>query len=141
MPLYNRGMHEINTGAMIWTSSDVRALLVDSSYSFNADHNTVADVVANEITGASGYARVALTSKTDTEDDTNDRDVLDAADTAFGALGTGATIGGVVLYRHVSGTDSANILIGFVDLTNTPTNGSTFTIAWNASGIFYSDSP
>jgi len=64
------------------------------------------------------------------------------ATSSFGALVTGQTIGSAVVYRHVGATDSANPLIAFIDLVDTPTNGGTFAVDWNdTDGVFYVDSP
>lgn len=142
MPLYNRGLYELITGQTDWDgSTDIRVLLVNETETFDPDDNFVSDVVGNEIS-VSGYSRQSLGTRTVTEDDTNNRVVLNAATTAFGALAAGQTINAAIIYRHVGGTDSANPLIGFIDLTNTPTNGGTFSIDWNdTDGIWYADSP
>lgn len=126
--VYNRGIFEVmNLGAL--STADLRVMLVQSTYTENKDHNVVADVVAHELSVA-GYARVALTTKTLTEDDTNDFAYLDADDVAFGALTAGQTIGGAVLFRH-TGSDATAPVIAYYDLINTPTNGGTFTVQWN----------
>lgn len=95
------------------------------------DINFVSDMEAHadfaELTGASGYARVALTSEAATEDDTNDWGLLDADDVAFGALATGGTIVGWFLYVH-TGSDATASVLGIGDLTSTPTNGGTVTV-------------
>lgn len=95
------------------------------------DINFVADMEAHadfaELTGASGYARVALTSETATEDDTNDWALLDCDDVAFGALGTGDTIVGYFIYIH-TGSDATAAVLQIGSLTSTPTNGGTVTI-------------
>jgi len=103
------------------------------------DLDTVAAMEAHadfaEVTGAAGYARVALTGEAVTEDDsgTNDWALFDCDDVAFGALGTGATIVGFFVYKYNAADASANLyLIG--DLTSTPTNGGTVTIT-TASGL------
>ena len=143
MPLYNRGLLEVLGDARTsWDgSTDVRVLLLNSSHSFNPDHNFVSEVVAQEIT-VSGYARQASASRTLTELDATDRVVANMATTSFGALVTGQTIGSAVVYRHIGATDSANPLIAFIDLVDTPTNGGTFAVDWNdTDGVFYVDSP
>lgn len=95
------------------------------------DINFVADMEAHadfaELTGASGYARVALTSEAATEDDTNDWALLDCDDVAFGALGTGDTIVGYFIFIH-TGSDATASVLQIGSLTSTPTNGGTVTI-------------
>jgi len=145
MPLYNRGLFEIISAQTIWSgsSTDLRVILVDNNYSFNRDQNFVSELGAGaEITGSTGYTRQTLTGRTVSEDDANDRIVMLASDTAFGALTTGDTIGGAVIYRHSASNDAVNPLIGFINLVDTPTNGSTFTINWHdTDGVFYVESP
>ena len=142
MPLFNRGIQELLSGSTDWDgATDLRVMLVDDTYTFDPDDNVIADLGAVELTGVSGYARTTLASRTLTEDDSGNRVVLDEADTAFGALGTGDTIGGIVVFRH-TGSDATAALIGFLDVSPAvPTNGSTFTAQWSADGLFYADSP
>jgi hypothetical protein len=96
--------------------------------------------VANEIsvtnyTGSfAGSGRKTLSGKTVTEDDTNDLAYFDASDLTWTTLGSGATIGGAILVRELT-TDANSVLIAFVDLTDTATNGGDITITWNAAGI------
>lgn len=129
--VYNKGKYLLLTGNL-GVSSDWRLMLVDSTYTFSPDDNFVSDVVAKEI-GVSGYSRQALASESVTEDDTNDCAYLDASDVTFSGLGSGATIGGAILYKY-NASDSAAELIGFIDLTNTPTNGSDILVQWAAPG-------
>ena len=86
-----------------------------------------------ELTGASGYARVALTSEAGSEDDTNDWALIDCDDVAFGALGTGGTIVGWFIYIHTGSDATAEVLM-IGDLTSTPTNGGTVTVT-TANGV------
>lgn len=132
--VYNRGKYEILSGGTVWGSSDVRMLLVKSSYTFDATHNYVSDVVAAsaEISVA-GYARVALTSEAVTEDDSNSRAYGDADDVTFAALTAGQTIGGAVLFRH-TGVDATAPVLGFIDLADTPTSGVAFIVQFAAPG-------
>jgi hypothetical protein len=131
--VFNKGLEEIAKALTDLDGSDLRVLLVKSTYTFNKDHLTVDDGSANdpashELT-VGGYARQALANKTVTRDDTNDFAYLDADDVPFGALATGETIGGVVLFRH-TGTDTTAPLIAFYDVTDTPTNGAAVTHQW-----------
>lgn len=144
MPLFNRGIFQLLSAATAWDSAaDYRVLLVDSGYTFDPDDNFVSELGAGaELSGVSGYARQSTASRTVTEDDAGNRVVLNMATTAFGALGAGDTIGGAIVYRHTGADDSANPLLGYIDLTNTPTNGGTFSIDWNdTDGLWYADSP
>jgi hypothetical protein len=122
-------------GGVGWTTATIRVLLVSSSYSYDADHATVADVSGSEI-GVSGYARATLASPTETVEAANNRVVLDAADVTFSALGAGATIGGAVVFRRVAGADAGtDPLIAFIDTNDLVTNGGDVVVAWSANGI------
>lgn len=134
----NRGKFLFASGG-ITTSTDVRMGLLKTltGHTNVPDINTVAEMEAHadfaELTGAAGYARVALTGITITEDDAGDRALYDANDVSFGALGTGGTIVGYFLYKFNASDSSAEVLcIG--DLTSTPTNGGTFTVT-TGSGL------
>jgi hypothetical protein len=130
---YNKGKFLIGSGA-ISTASDLRCLLVNTSYSPDPDHNFVSDVSANEIS-VSGYARQTLANKTITEDDTNDVAKFDADDVAFAGLTAGQTVGAAIVYRH-NASDNAAELLGYFDLTNTLTNGGTINVVWAATGVW-----
>lgn len=122
-------------GGVGWTSATIRVLLTSTSYTYDPDHSTVADVSGSEI-GVTGYARATLASPTVTVDAANNRVVLDAADVTYSSLAAGATIGGAVLFRRAGGADaSSDPLLAFVDLTDTPTNGGDVIVQWSASGI------
>ena len=132
---YTKALELAVAGGVLWTSGTIRVLLVDSSYAYDPDHATVADVIADEL-GVSGYARATLASKTATLDAGNNRVSLDAADVTFSALGVGATIGGAVVFRRAGGADdNTDLLLAFVDLNDLVTNGGDVVIAWNAGGI------
>jgi hypothetical protein len=94
---YNKGKAQIANGGIDLDTSDLRVLLVKSSYTFNPDHNFVDNGDANdpqshEVT-VSGYARQTLANKTVTQDDTNDFAYFDADDAVFTGLAVGETIG------------------------------------------------
>lgn len=136
--VYNRGAELIQKQSLNFdTSSTLNVLLVNSSYSFDKDHQDVADVSANEIS-VSGYSRQAMAaaSTSITRDDTNDRVVFDGPDVTFTALASGQTIGGAIVFDD-QGADADSPLLCFIDLTNTATDGSNITIQWHANGIFY----
>ena len=133
--VYNKGAEELAKALTDLDGSDLRVLLVKTTYTPNKDHLFVDDGTANdpashEIT-VSGYARQALTGKAVTRDDTNDFAYLDADDLVFAAMAAGETVGGAVLFRH-TGTDTTAPLIAFYDLADTATNGSDINVDWNA---------
>lgn len=138
MPLYNRGKLILVDGTTDWATADIDVLLVDETYTFDVDDNVVSDITGEIST--TNYARQNLGSPTITEDDANNRLVLDGADFSISSLGpatAGPTVGGAVIFDNAGGADASRNLIGFIDLTNTQVNGSDFTITWSADGIFY----
>jgi hypothetical protein len=130
--VYNKGKYTIFNAGYLNSTGTLKVLLVTSSYSFDADHNFVSDVSANEIS-VSGYSRQALGTPTRTEDDTNDFAYLDGDDTTFASLASGQTVGGAIVFWDMGGADSANPLLAFYDLTNTATNGGDIVVQWAAA--------
>lgn len=134
----NKYKYKLATGAIVPGTTDIRmGLLKTFAGTTNVpDINFIADMEAHadfaELT-ASGYARVALTSATATEDDTNDWALIDAADVAFSAIATGETIVGYFLFIH-TGSDATASVLQMGSLTSTPTNGGTVTIT-TANGL------
>lgn len=113
----------------------LKAMLMKSTHTPSKDHNTVSDVVADEI-NVSGYARqtVTVSGSGVTEDDTNDLAKFDGTDPVFAALTTGQTVGGAWVFAD-SGADATSELICFLDGTDVPTNGGAITLVFDAAGI------
>lgn len=142
--IYNEGAYQLRNGGSVNFATDtIEIVLVKSTYTADKDHtNTV--LAAAEISGVSGYTggfggagRKVLASKTITKDTTNDRIVYDAADPSAWTLGTGDTIGGCIIQKKGSADDTTAVLLAFLDHSDLPTNGSTFTEVFDALGIFY----
>lgn len=111
MPCYNRGKFIIANSSLDWGADTIRALLVDSSYTFDPDDNFVSDITG-ELTDGS-YARQTLGNKNVSEDDTNDQATLEADPVDFGAL-TNETPAGIVIFKFVT-NDADSPLISFSD--------------------------
>lgn len=134
--MYNRGSTNL-IKSLDWTSSDLRMLLVTSSYSPDKDHNTVSQIT-NELSGGN-YARVSLSGRTATQDDSTDRAVADATDAVFTALqAVAGTPKYAIVYYEGGGTDATRELVCFIDLgvADTP-NGTDYTIVFSVSGVAY----
>lgn len=135
----NRFKYMLSHGDIVPGTTDLRMGLLKqlTAHTNVPDLNFVSEMEAHadfaEVTGASGYARVALTTVTAAEDDANDWSLIDAADVSFGALGTGATIVGAFICKY-NASDSASEVLMIFDLTSTPTNGGTVTVT-TGSGI------
>lgn len=139
--VFNQGKFLLANGSLNLISDTIQLLLVANSYensntvAFLADANNVHEIVSHVITTAtvSGYANVALSSRTVSETDdggtTNGFAFFNAANVTFSTLGTGNTIGGCILYR-AGANNNASPLIAFYDVVDTPTNGGDITIQW-----------
>lgn len=95
------------------------------------DLNTVTELLAttlDELT-VGGYARVALTSESATEDDTDNRSEGGAATVDFGNLTTGESIVAYFLFKEGANDDAREVL-AVNAFTNgpIPTNGAGFTV-------------
>lgn len=108
--LYDKGREGILDGTIDMTG-DVRACLVESTYTFDAAHDFMADIGTDD-NGRSA----ALGSKTYTAG------VFDAADTTITATAANACEA-LVIFQH-TGSDATARLIAYID---TPTAGLPFT--------------
>lgn len=141
---YNEGAHQLESGGSVnYTADDIEVILVKSGYAANKDDtNTV--LAAAEISGVTGYVggfggagRKLLAGKSKTKDNANDRIVYDAADPSAWTLGAGDTVGGAIIAKKGAANDTTAVLLFFLDFTDVPTNGSTFTLQFHADGIGY----
>lgn len=130
--VYNIAKQRFGAGDLDWDLDTIKVMLVTATYAPNADHNYVSEVT-NELSGT-GYVRKTLANKTVTKNVTNDRAELDADDVVWTGISAG-TVGAAVVFEDLGGADTANPLIGYVDLADTATNGSDLTIQWASSGI------
>ena len=90
----------------------------------------------DEMDGAN-YAVKTLGSLTHALDTGNNRFELDAADVTYTALGAGTrNVQGVLLYKHVDGTDANDQPIAFIEFgSSLSADGSDVTISWDAEGL------
>lgn len=134
--LYNIATFKALKGLFDLSALDVRVLFLKSTYTFDPDHQFVADLTpgSNEVSVA-GYARQALATQVVTQDNTNNRAEADADDPDFGALTSGQTIAAAVYYTFVT-NDADSWLIGYVDTGGfpLPTNGGNVKIQHNSEG-------
>jgi len=113
----NRGKHLALNGG--WAALDLRMCIFTGTQTGanEPDLNFVADLDA--VSGISIHSeRVALTSETFTEDDTNNRENVDADNVTFAAA-PGVTAQGVAIYDEGSATDATRALLG-IYTTNFP---------------------
>ncbi len=142
--VYNRGATDIADGSIDLLTDVLKIMLVTSSYVADRDDDFIEEGVddANEheisvsgyVGGFGGAGRKTLGTKTVTEDDANDRVEFDVADITWTALGVGATIAAAIIVKEVT-NDLASILVAYLDLADTPTNGSDVVLNINADGV------
>jgi hypothetical protein len=144
MFLTNRGLLKLMTGAisgatnlrmaLAKTATDVGWPAASDTQAEINDFNTVTDLITTggvvEVTGGS-YARQLLTSVTVTEDDTNDRVNIDAADATFTAVPATQFINGGWIQQG-TGVDGDDLIGLFIIKdggtgTSIPANGSNIT--------------
>jgi hypothetical protein len=140
--LYNKGVEILADGSMAWVTSPVRALIVDSGYTFDVTDVFVSDVVGDEVTNATGtgYERKILVGKTVTVDQVNDRVVFDASDVVYDEVETNEVWDGIVLFLD-TGNDATSRLICYSGVDALVTNGADATVVWSSSGIFRINNP
>ena len=118
----------------------LRAMLVSTGYvpattQQVVDDGTTSDPRSYEI-GVTGYARQSIASLAIFET-THGFTGLYADDVSFTELEAGDTIGACVVYRYsTSGgttSDTGQDLVGFYEITPTPTNGGDISIQWASS--------
>lgn len=120
-PYYPKGAEKVWSGAINMASDTIKAILVPSSYTYDANHDFLDDIAS--IIGSA----VTLTSKSVTNG------VFDAADADFGAIASGSTIGSVVLYKDTGTPSTSPLLMRFTDVVGLPlaTNGAGILLQWS----------
>lgn len=125
---YNVAKTQLMNGSLDLDTDDIRALLLTGAVTIDADHATVAAVLAaNTEASDASYGRVALTTEAVTQDDTNDRADFDADDISFGALDN-ETPTACLIFKQVT-TDSDSIPISIHDTNfGSAANGAGYTV-------------
>lgn len=133
--VYNAGKKYLLNGAVDCDTDTLKVMLVTSSYTPDQDAHAFRSDVTNEVSGT-GYTTggAALTNKSVTQDNTNNKAYLDADDLVW----TTATITarGAVIYKARGGAATADELLCYIDFTTDKTStAANFTIQWAATGI------
>lgn len=120
-PYYPKGAEKVWSGSINMASDTIKAVLVPSSYVYDANHDFYDDLVS--IVGAA----VTLTGKSVTNG------VFDAADADFGAIASGSTIGSVVVFKDTGTPSTSPLLMRFTDVVGLPlaTNGAGILLQWS----------
>jgi hypothetical protein len=132
--IYNSAKRDLQNGAIDLNTDDIKVMLV-SGYTPNQDTHTKRSDVTGEITGT-GYTAggKSLTTKTMTQDNTNNRGTFDADDLVWATSTLSAT--GAVFYKSRGGLASADELLYFMDFGATlSSTGGDFKVTMPAAGI------
>lgn len=116
-------------GTISWNSSQIKALIVDNTYTFDNTDEFVSDVSASEVTNSSGtgYERKILLNKT--VDLTANVVAMRADDLTYTNVSTAEVWDALILFQQgVLDTDSR--LIGYLPIDAVTTNGSTVSVAF-----------
>lgn len=127
--IYNRFKANLMNKVLDLEADTIIAILLDDSHAFDAAHNNLTDVSANELPTAGGYtqqdkelAGKAVTQAATTKWDATDTSWADATFTAYHC----------VLYDETAGND----LIGSIDFGGgKEVAAGTFKIQWHVDGI------
>jgi len=130
--VYNSYKDDCIEANVAYLTDTIKVALVTNAYSVDIDAHTRFTDITNEVVGT-GYVAggETLASKTSTQDNTNNRGVMDAADVTWSA----STITARAAIVYESGT---GFLIGYIDFASDKSSStSDFTIQWHADGILY----
>ena len=119
-----------------WDTDSIKVALCTSSYVPAQDTHDYFNDITNEVTGT-GYTAggTALANKTATYTAGTNTWKFDADDTVWSTSTITARY--AILYDASGGTAATNPLIGYVDFgADVSSSGGSFTITWDAAGIF-----
>ena len=131
--IYNRFKYNLAKKLIELSADTIKVMLLNNSHSFDADHDVPGDVNANELAATGGYTTggTTLTTKTVTQDDTNDLMKFDADDATWSSATF--TAYHAVIWDDTVATDD---LIASIDFGGAKSvSAGTFTIQWSANGI------
>jgi hypothetical protein len=115
----------------------IKVALLTNAYTPDQDaHNYLDDVVANEVSGATGYTAggTTLANKTVTYSAGTNTLVLDADDVTWASSTITARY--AVVYDASPATNATRPLIGYVDFgSDQSSSNGNFTITWDSTGI------
>lgn len=127
---YNSAKLSLGKGEIDWLNDTIKVRLLDDTYTPDQDNHTY----LSDTTGAVGTDQT-LSSKTATQDDTNDRAVFDAADVQY--TGLTDTFRYAVVYQD-TGNAATSRLIRCMNLEgeNVSLTTGTYDITWSVGGVF-----
>ena len=131
--LFNDARQAFLKGIIDWEDDNIDVLLVDENYTFDATHQHVDDVSANELT-ATDYVRKDLASRTVEGTTTSQASCANVTWAGLGGV-TNKTIGGAIPFVN-SGADSTSTVICFVDTGDTLTQDLDVVLSFQNGIVF-----
>lgn len=137
--MFAKGIQGLCTGRIDWDTHTIRAILVKSSYDSTPQfdtHEFVSDIPAAD--RADGTTAQQITGVSSIDGAGNDVEFdHNAASISFPTVTTGQRIGGIVVFKSSSTTESECPLICYNKLTaNVTSDGGTFTVNFATEGIW-----
>jgi hypothetical protein len=116
-------------------SDTFKVVLLNNSHAYNAVHDELADITANQLSTANGYVAggASLANISWTSDGTNNK--FDADDVTWTASGGAITAYHAAIYDDTVAGDPLVATIDFGGV-QTANDGAQFKLVWNAAGIF-----
>jgi hypothetical protein len=134
---YNNYFEELGKGNIDFDGNTFKLMLVTTAYTPNRDSHAFRSDVTGEVAAAGGYAAGGNTvdNVTVTQDNTNDRAVVDFDNETFSNL-SGANINAAVLYKS-TGNAATDILVAYIEFTEgaQTVNDGSLTVTPSASGV------
>jgi len=126
---YNLGLQKFLAASINIPSDTIKTRLVRvSAYTFSQTHEFASSLPAAIVTD------VTLGTKT-TNGGGSDPGCFDAADAVFTAVGAGAAIDALVIYKD-TGVSGTSPLIAYIDGFSVTPNGGDITVQWAATNPF-----
>lgn len=135
--IYHNALALFATKAIDLPNDSCKVILLNSSYTPNADHTVYTDVSTYELSTANGYTqKTKTTAFTVTDVDGSDNVKVDCADVSWTA--SGGDIGPARYAAIIDDTATDDPLIYLFDFGTTKTagNGTDFKITIDAAGLF-----
>jgi hypothetical protein len=126
---YTKLTNLVANSSLDWVNDDIRALLVSSSYAFDAAHAFVSEITG-ELTHGS-YARKVLGSKSIVVVDA-DTDALYAAALTWTSLAGGVNPAKIILYKRVT-NDADSPLLACLDVSGVADGSQNFNVTFGAT--------
>jgi len=130
--LYNSGVLRLFNGTINYLSSTIKALVVNTGYTFNKGHNFVSDI-NGEVSGT-GYSRLALTGKSISLNSNANTVTFDCDDLVYTGVTTSTAWDAVITFQD-SGLDSTSPLLGYLEIDTLSANGVNIRIVVDEDGI------